>query len=144
MAMETPTKTATAAAELEQFIRDEDSILQSTRSYQAEMFEESLKRNIIVAVSTEMLSLVRIQTKVQADGYGVGKNTHVCDKSRANSKIDGLDGHGTDSHTAQFCGYERSLNGATGRYVLQHMVCRCAPTLRNIHRYPGSSFPESL
>jgi hypothetical protein len=52
MAMKTRTKTTTAQAELEQLIRDEDSILQSTRSYQAEMFEESLKRNIIVAVSS--------------------------------------------------------------------------------------------
>ena len=106
--MKTPTKPAIVAAELEQFTRDEDPILQSTRSYQTEMFEESLKRNIIVAVSTVGTNEAPFQTNQQADGHRVGQNTHVSDNYHSSLETDRLDAFVTNSQTVQFLEYERS------------------------------------
>jgi hypothetical protein len=73
--MASATATATATAE----ISKEDTTVYS-RAYQLEMLEESLKRNVIVAVcsSLQPLLLYYLTTHFYLDGYWERQNTCVC------------------------------------------------------------------
>lgn len=54
---------------------EEVEAVMKTRNYQVEMFEESLKRNIIVAVSSTPIFIYSSNATI--DGYRIRKNTHV-------------------------------------------------------------------
>lgn len=64
----------------------DELVIEKARNYQVEMLEESLRRNIIVAVSAVQLaaSFFAMQSLMRnIDGYGIGENTHVRNSPRS-------------------------------------------------------------
>lgn len=71
-----PTASGSAAGMAAEASPEEVEQVMKTRNYQQEMFEESLKRNIIVAVSIYP-EFLGTWSNTLIDGYGIWKNTHV-------------------------------------------------------------------